>query len=151
MPESIYYASTPTFTKAKIRFSWPPIPNPISRRYRRRFYSTFYSAQSPASSISLIETPFDISETIRALRAHRWSYYDGQHITLIILSIFLAIDKPSASSTNEDGSCNCSYCCPSYTNNKSVLPPSSTNIHLVASLFQCSVCFTPNYYRPWSL
>ncbi len=89
MPEPKYYvSSSPTFTKAKIPFSWPSIPNPIPRRYRRRLRSKFRSAQSPASSIASIETSFSPSDTIRALRSHRWSYYDGQYIILIILAIF---------------------------------------------------------------
>ena len=89
MLEPKYYASSsPTFTKAKIPFSWPSIPNPIPRRYRRRLRSKFRSAQSPASSIASIETSFNPSDTIRALRSHRWSYYDGQYIILIILAIF---------------------------------------------------------------
>ncbi|KAN0101875.1 PAP2 domain containing protein [Hyaloscypha variabilis] len=74
--------------KAKIPFSWPSIPNPIPRRYRRRLRSKFRSAQSPASSIASLETSFDPSDTIRALRAHRWSYYDGQYLILMILCIF---------------------------------------------------------------
>ncbi|KAL3426243.1 Inositol phosphorylceramide synthase catalytic subunit aur1 [Phlyctema vagabunda] len=89
MAEANYYASTPpTFTKAKIPFSWPSIPNPIPRRYRRRLRSKFRSTQSPASSIASIETSFKVSDTIRALRAHRWSYYDGQYIIMIIIAIF---------------------------------------------------------------
>jgi hypothetical protein len=83
------YASSPTttFTKAKLPFSWS-IPNPIPRRYRRRLRSKFRSTQSPASTVGSIETSFDPSDTIRALRAHKWSYYDGQYLILIILSIF---------------------------------------------------------------
>jgi inositol phosphorylceramide synthase catalytic subunit len=89
MPEPQYYASSsPTFTKAKIPFSWPSIPNPIPRRYHRWLRSKFRSAQSPASSIASIETSFDPSDTIRALRSHRWSYYDGQYLILTLLCIF---------------------------------------------------------------
>jgi hypothetical protein len=90
MPEAQFYPSnlSPTFTKAKILFSWPSIPNPIPRRYRRRLRSKFRSSQSPASSLASIETSFKISDTIRALRSHRWSYYDGQYLILIILGIF---------------------------------------------------------------
>ncbi|RDW73897.1 PAP2-domain-containing protein [Coleophoma crateriformis] len=89
MSDSSFYASmSPTFTKAKIPFSWPSLPNPIPRRYRRRLRSKFRSSISPASSIASIETSFDVADTIKALRAHRWSYYDGQYIILIILAIF---------------------------------------------------------------
>ncbi|KAE8445614.1 hypothetical protein EG329_013248 [Mollisiaceae sp. DMI_Dod_QoI] len=89
MPDSNYYASnSPTFTKAKLPFSWPSIPNPIPRKFRRRLRSKFRSAQSPASSIARIETSFNPADSIRALRTHKWSYHDGQYLILIILAIF---------------------------------------------------------------
>ena len=90
MVEPFYHAAnaSATFTKAKIPFSWPSIPNPIPRRYRRRLRSKWRSAQSPASSIASIETSFNPRDTIKALRHHRWSYYDGQYLILIILGIF---------------------------------------------------------------
>ena len=89
MPEPQYYpVSSPTFTKVKMPFSWPSIPNPIPRRVRRRLRSKFRSSQSPASSIAHIQTSFDPSDTIRALRAHKWSVYDGQYLILIIIAIF---------------------------------------------------------------
>jgi hypothetical protein len=55
---------------------------------RRRLRSKFRARQSPASSIASLETSFSPSDTIRALRRHRWSYYDGQYLILIILAIF---------------------------------------------------------------
>jgi hypothetical protein len=89
MPDNFYAATSPgTYTKAKMPFSWPSIPNPIPRRYRRRLRSKFRSSQSPASSITSIETSFNPSDTIRALRNHKWSIYDGQYLVLIILAIF---------------------------------------------------------------
>jgi inositol phosphorylceramide synthase catalytic subunit len=90
MPEPHYYASNPatTFTKAKLPFAWPSMLNPIPRRYRRRLRSKFRSSQSPASSITSIETSFNPSDTLRALRQHRWSYYDGHYLILIIVAVF---------------------------------------------------------------
>jgi len=81
-------ASPIAFTKAKIPFSWPSIPNPFPRRYRRRLRSKFRTAISPASTIARIQTSFNPSDSIRALRHHRWSYYDGHYLILIILAIF---------------------------------------------------------------
>jgi hypothetical protein len=69
-------------------FSWPSIPNPIPRRYRRRLRSKLRASQSPASSIASIQTSLNPSDTIRALRSHRWSVYDGQYLVLILLGIF---------------------------------------------------------------
>jgi len=89
MPDSFYPASSPTtYTKSKLPFSWASIPNPIPRRYRRRLRSKFRSAQSPASAIASIETSFNPKDSIRALRNHRWSIYDGHYLILIILAIF---------------------------------------------------------------
>jgi hypothetical protein len=89
MPEPNYYASnSPTFTKAKMPFSWPSIPNPIPRRYRRRLRSKFRSVTSPASNITNIETSFNPKDTIRALRTHRWSVYDAKYLILIIIAVF---------------------------------------------------------------
>jgi hypothetical protein len=76
------------YTKTKLPFSMPTIPNPIPRRYRRRLRSKLRASLPPASSIASIETSFSPSDSIRALRAHRWSYYDGQYLFLIILGIF---------------------------------------------------------------
>ncbi|TVY55524.1 Inositol phosphorylceramide synthase catalytic subunit aur1 [Lachnellula cervina] len=89
MPDNFYAASPPTtYTKSKLPFSWASIPNPIPRRYRRRLRSKFRSAQSPASAIASIETSFNPKDSIRALRHHRWSIYDGHYLILIILAIF---------------------------------------------------------------
>jgi hypothetical protein len=83
-----YYPSSFTKPKIKMPFAWPSIPNPIPRRIRRRLRARFRSALSPASSIASIETSFRPSDTLRALRTHRWSHYDGQYLLLIIISIF---------------------------------------------------------------
>lgn len=90
MSETHFYTSNPptTFTKAKFPFSWPSILNPIPRRYRRRLRSKLRSSQSPASSIASIETSFNPKDTLRALRHHKWSVYDGHYLILIIVAVF---------------------------------------------------------------
>jgi hypothetical protein len=80
--------SPQTYLQPKMPFSWASIPNPIPRRYRRRLRSKFRSGQSPTSNVASIETSFNPYDTIRALRAHRWSVYDGQYIILILIAIF---------------------------------------------------------------
>ncbi|CAG8951730.1 hypothetical protein HYFRA_00005530 [Hymenoscyphus fraxineus] len=85
-----YYSSpvsSPTFMKTQLPFSWS-IPNPLPRRLRRRIRSQFRAAISPASNIAGLETSFNPADTIKALKAHRWSVYDGQYLLLIILAIF---------------------------------------------------------------
>lgn len=87
-PHKFYATSPTTFTKTKMPFSWPSIPNPIPRRYRRRLRSKFRSSQSPASSITALETSFNPKDTLRALRHHKWSVYDGHYLILILIAIF---------------------------------------------------------------
>lgn len=90
MPQPTLYNSpdSPTFMKSKLPFSWPNVPNPIPRRYRRRLRSKFRSGQSPASSLGNLQTSFNPADSLRALRVHRWSVYDGQYLILIIIAIF---------------------------------------------------------------
>ncbi|PBP15540.1 PAP2-domain-containing protein, partial [Diplocarpon rosae] len=38
---------------------------------------------SPASSIASIETSFNPADSIKALRAHRWSYYDAKYLVCV--------------------------------------------------------------------
>lgn len=91
---NLYLAMTPrslspqAFMSPKMPFGWPSIPNPIPRRYRRKLRSKLRSGQSPTSSIAKFETSFNPYDTIRALRTHRWSVYDGQYIILVLIAIF---------------------------------------------------------------
>lgn len=88
--DSTYFAAqSPTFSKAKLPLMWlPSLSNPIPHRYRRKLRSKFRSRQAPASSLATLQTSFKFSDTLRSLRAHRWSVYDGQYLVLIILGIF---------------------------------------------------------------
>ena len=43
---------------------------------------------SPTSSLASLQTSLSPSHTLRSLHAHRWSYYDGQYLVLLILAIF---------------------------------------------------------------
>ncbi|KAI9728252.1 MAG: Aureobasidin resistance protein Aur1 [Cirrosporium novae-zelandiae] len=90
-------ASSP-FPSPKLSLSMPPIrlvsPNSLKRRIR----SALRSRQSPASNLATLQTSFAPADTLRALRNHQWSYYDGQYIILIILGIFSLsmIESPGA-------------------------------------------------------
>lgn len=86
-----------TFTKAKLGFSWSPtIPTIIPHRIRRKFRSKLRSRQAPAStSLTTLNRSFSPADTIDALRNHRWSFYDGQYLILIILAIFSLCIIPS--------------------------------------------------------
>jgi hypothetical protein len=75
---------------------WPTING--FNRMRRRLGSRLRSGQSPSSNLATLQTSFDPLDTIRSLRAHRWSIYDGQYLILIILGIFClsVIEYPGA-------------------------------------------------------
>lgn len=74
-----------TFTKQKLA-GWPLIPG--LHRMRRRFGSRMRSGQSPGSSLATLQTSWNPSHTLRSLRAHRWSLWDGQYLLLAVLGIF---------------------------------------------------------------
>lgn len=72
----------------RLSLGWPSMPVFIPHRIRRKLRSRLRSRQSPASSITSLQTSFSPSDTLRSLRAHQWSYYDGQYILLALLGVF---------------------------------------------------------------
>ncbi|KZF21932.1 aureobasidin resistance protein Aur1 [Xylona heveae TC161] len=64
------------------------MPVIVPHRFRRKLRSKLRSRQSPASSLASLQTSFSPADTLRSLRAHRWSYNDGQYLLLIIIGIF---------------------------------------------------------------
>ena len=85
-----------TYAKAKLPFSWPSsIPALIPHRIRRKLRSKVRSRQSPSSSLSSLHTSWLPSDTLHALRKHRWSYYDGQYLLLVVVGIFSLSIIPS--------------------------------------------------------
>lgn len=85
-----------TYSKAKFPFSWPSsIPTLIPHRIRRKLRSKVRSRQSPSSSLTSLQTSISPADTLRSLRAHRWSFYDGQYLILIVLGIFSLCIIPS--------------------------------------------------------
>ena len=78
-----------TYSKTKVPFSWPSsIPTIIPHRIRRKLRSKVRSRQSPSSSLAALQTSWSPADTLQSLREHRWSYYDGQYLLLLILAIF---------------------------------------------------------------
>ncbi|KAI9841377.1 MAG: Aureobasidin resistance protein Aur1 [Thelocarpon superellum] len=77
-----------TGSESKSLFLWPSMPVLVPHRLRRKWRSRLRSRQSPASSLTAIETSFSPADTLRALRMHRWSYYDGQYLLLLIIAVF---------------------------------------------------------------
>lgn len=85
-----------TYNKAKLPFSWPAsIPAIIPHRIRRKLRSKIRSRQSPTSSLAALQTSWSPADTLQSLRKHRWSYYDGQYLLLLVLAIFSLCIIPS--------------------------------------------------------
>jgi hypothetical protein len=63
------------------------IPHRVRRKWRAT-KSRIHSRQSVTSSIASLETSFSPSDTLRSLRTHPWSIYDGQYLFLAIIAIF---------------------------------------------------------------
>ncbi len=83
------FASRNDYQKAYIPLSWlPSLPVIIPHRIRRKLRSRIRSRQSPSTSLSSLETSVSPADTIRSLRAYRWSFYDVQYLILIVLGIF---------------------------------------------------------------
>ena len=76
------------FAKAKLPLPWPSIPVLVPHRIRRRLRSKLHSRKSPTSSIASLQTSVTPADTIRSLRQHQWSFYDGQYLLMAILGIF---------------------------------------------------------------
>jgi hypothetical protein len=67
------------------------LPSFIPHRVRRKWRATrsrIRSRQSPTSSLASLETSFSPKDTLRSLRTHPWSIYDGQYLILAIVAIF---------------------------------------------------------------
>ncbi|KAF2000560.1 aureobasidin resistance protein Aur1 [Amniculicola lignicola CBS 123094] len=67
------------------------LPSFIPHRVRRKWRATrsrIRSRQSITSSISSLETSFSPADTLRSLRTHPWSIYDGQYLIIAIVLIF---------------------------------------------------------------
>lgn len=85
-----------TYSKAKLPFSWPAsIPTIIPHRIRRKLRSKVRSRQSPSSSLSALQTSWSPADSIQALHEHRWSYYDGQYLLLLVIAIYSLCMIPS--------------------------------------------------------
>ena len=77
-------------------FSWPPsIPTIIPHRIRRKLRSKVRSRESPSTSLARLQTSYSPADTIKSLRSHTWSFYDGQYLILVILGVFSLCIIPS--------------------------------------------------------
>lgn len=85
-----------TYSKTKLPFSWPAsIPTIIPHRLRRKLRSKVRSRQSLSSALSALQTSWSPADSIQALHGHRWSYYDGQYLLLLVIAIYSLCLIPS--------------------------------------------------------
>ena len=86
------------FAKSNIQLPWPTLKLLVPHRLRRKLRSKLRNRQSPASSITTLQTSFSPADTLRSLQSHRWTVYDGQYLILAILGIFslCIIETPGA-------------------------------------------------------
>lgn len=75
-------------TRASVQIPWRSIQMLVPHRLRRKLRSKLRNRQSPASSITALQTSFSPLDTLRSLQAHQWTIYDGQWLLLAILGIF---------------------------------------------------------------
>ncbi|KAK8087794.1 hypothetical protein PG997_002755 [Apiospora hydei] len=80
---------------SKLHFKWPvPLDlaalNPISsiRQGRKRSNSKGKARTPGTESVAALQTSFSVSQSLRALRRHRWSWFDLQHVFLACLCSF---------------------------------------------------------------
>lgn len=62
------------------------IPHKIRRKWRAT--KARLRGGSPTTAITQLEISISPSDTIRALKKHQWSIWDGQYVLLAILGIF---------------------------------------------------------------
>lgn len=80
--------SQATFTKVSLNVPWRSIQTLLPHRMRRKLRSKIRTRQSPASTITALQTSFSPVDTLRSLQAHRWTFHDGQYLFLALLGIF---------------------------------------------------------------
>lgn len=85
-------------SKAQSIVPWRSIQILVPHRLRRKLRSKIRTRQSPASSITTLQTSFSPADTLRSLQSHRWTIYDGQYLILAIMGIFslCIIESPGA-------------------------------------------------------
>jgi hypothetical protein len=80
------------FNVASLPRAFPMLRGLIPHRVRRKWRATKTRIRNggytATSSITKLQTSFDPADTIKALRNHQWTLYDGQYLFLALLGIF---------------------------------------------------------------
>jgi membrane-associated phospholipid phosphatase len=69
--------------------------NPIPHRYRRRIRAR-QRVYSRSDEITRLQTSFNVLETVRAVRRHRWTIYDLQYVILAFVALSSLSMAPAA-------------------------------------------------------
>lgn len=76
----------------KVSRSLPSVTVILPHRLRRKLRSTrskLASRTSPAApGLTSLQTSLHPADTLRALRLHQWSFYDGQYLLMVIFAVF---------------------------------------------------------------
>ncbi|KAK3321589.1 hypothetical protein B0H66DRAFT_175566 [Apodospora peruviana] len=86
-------------TKPKMPFAWPAKLaqlNPIRTGRQPRSRPRAKSGAALPDDVTTLKTSFNISESLRALRRHKWRIYDLQHVVVLCYIIFSLCILPSA-------------------------------------------------------
>lgn len=90
--------------RAKFPFLWPGTVNlahlnPIPHRYRpsrRRSRQKRRESYSGPGDVTALRTSFNVLDSVRAIRRHRWSILDIQYVALAGFLLFSLAITPSA-------------------------------------------------------
>ena len=74
--------------RSNVSLPWRSIQILVPHRLRRKIRSKLRNRQSPASSLSSLQTSFSPFDTLKSLQGHRWTIYDGQYLLLAFVGIF---------------------------------------------------------------
>jgi hypothetical protein len=75
-------------SKSQVQIPWRSIQLLVPHRLRRKIRSKLRNRQSPASSVTALQTSFSPADTLKALQQHKWTWHDGQWVILSFLGIF---------------------------------------------------------------
>ena len=82
------FSSSAKDKQARVQIPWRSIQLLVPHRLRRKIRSKLRNRQSPASSITALQTSISPSDTLRSLQQHKWTWHDGQWVILAFLGIF---------------------------------------------------------------
>lgn len=74
--------------QSQVQIPWRSIQLLVPHRLRRKIRSKLRNRQSPASSVTALQTSFSPADTLKSLQHHKWTWHDGQWVILAFLGTF---------------------------------------------------------------